>query len=394
MKEKTPKQNKTKNQNNTTKVILISTFVILVLVSSIFLNKQIRVLFTHATNYIDYAPTLKQKNLLTNNTTLEKVSSDNNTNQLSTDDPTPTQTNSLNKENSSSQDLQNETVEPKPVPTSGLDICRIGAPMDSSSCDCPDWQGLECAGERTNQEINFYLLNEYARIGDRTDTEGWYFPLKNRWVYKQLPTDYEKKQQQSNCQEWCIGKPVIYLYPLAPAYIDVEVVAPGTIFVSDPWYPQGGWKNVLAYPNGSLIYQGQAYRELYYETDIDGEIRIPNNGLLIERENLLEKLTLYTMQLGLSEFESSEFTEYWVPLLRELDAPYILFSILDKEEKERIDTVRISPTPDTFIAFIAYFKPVYSYYQPPPLELPPHPPKRIGFTAVEWGGTVDTQHIQ
>jgi hypothetical protein len=36
-----------------------------------------------------------------------------------------------------------------------------------------------------------------------------------------------------------------------------------------------------------------------------------------------------------------------------------------------------------------YFKPLDKFFIPPTLALPDNPPKRIGFTEVEWGGTID-----
>jgi hypothetical protein len=176
--------------------------------------------------------------------------------------------------------------------------------------------------------------------------------------------------------------------------IDVEVEVPGHIYISDPEYPEGGWKKVFAQPDGTLLYQGQYYRDLYYETDLNTGLRTPTNGILLPKEELASKLKEYTMQLGLSDFESNEFNAYWIPQLTKLNSPYVFFSILDEDEKQRIDTVNINPKPDTFIAFIAYFKPVYEWYQPEPLELPVTPPERIGYTAVEWGGTIDTGAIR
>jgi hypothetical protein len=50
--------------------------------------------------------------------------------------------------------------------------------------------------------------------------------------------------------------------------------------------------------------------------------------------------------------------------------------------------VNISPKPDTFIEILVYFKPLKQQIPLAPLILPVTP-KRIGFTAVEWGGTID-----
>lgn len=190
------------------------------------------------------------------------------------------------------------------------------------------------------------------------------------------------------CQTQCVGKPVIYLYPERDTLVDVRLTIPGTIVESDPLYPQDGWRNVLAHPSGELEYLGQNYRELYYETEVD-KLNQPAQGMVIATSNLKMELTNITTQLGLIPVEQQEFLDYWLPKLYDLHAPYILFSLIDPAEKERIDHVDISPKPDTFIGFLAYFKPLSAPTTSlPSLQLPQNPPDRIGFTAVEWGGTI------
>jgi hypothetical protein len=355
---------------------------IFVIVSSLFLNSTIMTWFSRASDSIDYSPTMKQKKL---NFNVDP------TGTVQEDTPVP----NTPRPGQPTSRPANATVTPKPVPTTGeAPMCKLDNLMNPPNCKCPDLQGLKCVGEETQGIGNYYYkpLNQpdYAN----TDTEGQYIGVKGRWVYRYSNADYAKKKAQSNCTEWCIGKPVIYLYPTEPTLIDVQVFAPGRVFVSDPLYPEGGWKNVLAQPNGNLTYEGKQYRELFYETELTTDLKIPANGILIARGNLLTDLTKYTKALGLNDFESKEFTDYWVPLLKDMNSPYVLFSILDVEEKERIDRVEISPEPDTFIGFIAYFKPVYEKYSPTPLELPEVPPARIGYTAVEWGGTIDNGAIR
>jgi hypothetical protein len=187
---------------------------------------------------------------------------------------------------------------------------------------------------------------------------------------------------------FCIGKPIIYLYPEVPTYTDIKIETIGNIFVSDPIYPEGGWKNVLAYPNGNLVYEGKQYRELFYETDVE-DFQKPTNGLTISKENVEDELNRILTQLGLNRWERSEFLEYWVPILQKQDKPYVQFSLIQGKAKNEIDKVIINPKPDTFIEVLAYFKPLDKPFQGPTLILPSKPPKRIGFTAVEWGGVVD-----
>lgn len=202
------------------------------------------------------------------------------------------------------------------------------------------------------------------------------------------PVLYGAKSSDPDCLAACIAKPVIYLYPEEPTLVNVKVKIPGEIFISDPLYPENGWQNVLANPDGSLVYNNKKYKELFYESYVD-RVNPPDNGIIIPYSQLKKELSEAITKLGLQGAERDEFIDFWIPVLNKFDSPYILFSILDPIEKERLDHVEISPKPDTFITFIAYFKPLQK--KPTdlkPLILPKSPPERKGFTAVEWGGTI------
>lgn len=187
---------------------------------------------------------------------------------------------------------------------------------------------------------------------------------------------------------FCVGKPVIYLYPTTTTTVSVRLEIPGEIYISDPLYPIEGWQNVTAFPDGTLWYQGKEYKELYYESAVHADIN-PATGLVIEKDKLKPMLTLLTSQLGLIGREQEEFLEYWLPQLSEIDKPAILFSVMTPHEKEAIDKVFITPEPTTRIEFLVYFKGVDKNFTIDPLMLPTTPPARNGFTMVEWGGTID-----
>jgi hypothetical protein len=190
---------------------------------------------------------------------------------------------------------------------------------------------------------------------------------------------------------YCLAKPVIYLYPEQKTNVDVKVLfANGYVYVSDPLYDTvfHGWDNVEAHPDGTLLYQGGTYHELYYETATDMDL-LPTNGIIIPTVLLEKRLREITHQLGLHGREQEEFLTYWLPKLHELDAPYLLVSLISPEMKKQVDEVVIDPKPDTFIEVLFYFKPLPYPVAVTPLLLPPTPPERIGFTAVEWGGTID-----
>lgn len=238
----------------------------------------------------------------------------------------------------------------QPIPVTPDSFCKVGKDL---------------TGELIGAPPPGYDGNLYVNCGK------WAFDLK------------------SNNKMWCVGKPVIYLYPEKPTLVDVELTIPGEIYISIPKYPTGGWQNVLANPDGTLVYKQKKYKELYYETAVTVE-KIPQNGIIIPTSDLKSQLGRIVTKLGLKPSERDEFLEYWMPLLTDLKKPYILFSLLDQDEKERIDGVDINPTPDVFINFIAYFKGIEKPTEIEPLTLPT-PPQRAGFTAVEWGGTIDPE---
>jgi hypothetical protein len=184
---------------------------------------------------------------------------------------------------------------------------------------------------------------------------------------------------------YCVEKPVIYLYPQAPTLVNVQVITAGSVVVSNPQYPVDGWKNILANPDGTLQYEGEYYSELFYESSVN-TFQQPQEGITIPTNQLSEKLNGLLDQLGLIGHEKQEFLAFWMPRLEALNSPYIFFSILDPSTKANIDTVSISPKPDTQIEFIAYFKAV-SVLAINTLELPPTP-ERKGFVSVEWGGVI------
>lgn len=186
---------------------------------------------------------------------------------------------------------------------------------------------------------------------------------------------------------YCIDKPIVYLYPPVPTFVNVKLETSGAIVQSDPPYPEYGWQNVLAMPNGSLVYHGKKYPYLFYESAVS-QLPTPKSGLIVTKDYLKPTLTLLTAQLGLVEPEQKDFLAYWVPRLDRLSTPYVLVSLMPAFEKDRIDRVIVTPTPYTRIELMFLFEPLTEPKPVSPLALPPTPPARHGFTMVEWGGSV------
>jgi hypothetical protein len=203
--------------------------------------------------------------------------------------------------------------------------------------------------------------------------------------YKQCNDDFNNNL----CEIQCVAKPVIYFYTDQTRLIDVKLEIPGVVTVSDPHYPDGGWKRVEAYPNpqGAIRYQGRDYPYLYYETAVQ-KPQIPTRGWVVKTDQLEPKLRELTTQLGLIEHEQTDFLEYWLPKLKSLNKPYVFITVLPQSEKEKVDKVVMSIKPETQIEMIFEFRPLDQFEVVQPLKLPTKP-TRHGFTMVEWGGAIN-----
>ncbi len=186
---------------------------------------------------------------------------------------------------------------------------------------------------------------------------------------------------------FCEAKPAIFLYPEKPSLIDVSIEAPGKITISIPEYGDG-WKGILAYPDGSLFYQGDKYPELFYEVALDRQ-EPPKTGVIVARKDIKPTLLKLGKQLGFNNTENTEFVEYWTDRLnKNIKSPFIQISFWDPIAKQKLDKVIITPKPDVFIQYIFYFKEVTIPYSIMPPAIP-EAPVRQGFAAVEWGGVID-----
>ena len=176
------------------------------------------------------------------------------------------------------------------------------------------------------------------------------------------------------------AKPVVYLYPTTPTKVNVAVGADVTI--SDPLYPSGGWKNVLAQPNGQLTYNGKQYGSLFWEGYGHGEYPDITFGTVVARKDAPATIRAQLKQQGLNTQEISDFMEFWESRLP--NTPYVRLSWLSKTQIDRLAPLTISPAPQTTIRVFLDFEGLSQ-----PITLPAQKlatPKRAGFTAVEWGG--------
>lgn len=179
-------------------------------------------------------------------------------------------------------------------------------------------------------------------------------------------------------------KPVIYFYPEKPTNLSLWVYPRGYLTKTEPEY-KNGWLNLRLNPTGQIFYQGNLYPYLHYEAMI-GDFVPPKTGFMVRRENLPTFFDEILPKLGLNQKEAEDFKNYWLSGLK--DSPYFQISLLSPKEIEAIEPIKFSQNPETFIRVRFYFKglKVPIKIDPPKIA---NPPKRSGFTAVEWGGLYD-----
>jgi len=174
-------------------------------------------------------------------------------------------------------------------------------------------------------------------------------------------------------------KPILYLYPENDTDISIKLKYSENIAHSYPKYPKNGWK-VKAKKDGTIIYNNKKYYSLFWEMLDYGDFKF-NEGFIVKRSELIPFLEKSLKTLGLNFKESQEFIIFWLPILEKNELTLIKFETSEYNKKQPIE---ILPKPDTLIRIMMHYKKVDANLKIKKQVLPEG--KRIGFTAIEWGG--------
>ncbi|MCS7232752.1 MAG: hypothetical protein NZ900_01420 [Synergistetes bacterium] len=212
-------------------------------------------------------------------------------------------------------------------------------------------------------------------------------PFNERWIITldiKLPNGEEETLSLSQkgdsivpADETVIRKPALYLYPTRKEKIKVRLSIDGEITESDPPY-NNHWE-VEATPEGNL---STGHRYLFYEAKLNSPLKLSKGGWLVKREQLSSWLDETLPRLGLKGREISDFKEYWLKELPE--SRYYVIRTISKESISEKLKLNIDPPPATIIRVFLHIEPTNEPVNIEPEKLLDEP-KRIGFTAVEWG---------
>ena len=176
--------------------------------------------------------------------------------------------------------------------------------------------------------------------------------------------------------------PVIYLYPEEETEVTVRLDYQGALTCTYPALSEEGTWTVTAAPDGTLTGgDGREYYCLFWEGTSHWDYDF-SEGFCVTGQDTAAFLEEALADLGLTEQEANEFLLYWLPRME--GNPYNLIAF---QTQCYTDTARlgIDPAPDTLIRVHMAWKGLSAPVELPPQELTAV--ERIGFTAVEWGGT-------
>ena len=175
-------------------------------------------------------------------------------------------------------------------------------------------------------------------------------------------------------------KPVIYLYPTEPTYVNVELLYSGVLDFAFPVY-SNGW-SVLAYPDGRIIdcSDNEEYSYLFWEGHGNADYDL-SQGFVVKGVDTVSFLREKLSFLGLTPEEYNEFIVYWAPRMQ--GNAYNLVAFQGAAYTDTAELI-IVPEPDSmlrvFMAFVSLDEPVEIEEQ----VLAPF--DRTGFAVIEWGG--------
>ncbi len=180
-----------------------------------------------------------------------------------------------------------------------------------------------------------------------------------------------------------LKKPVIYLYPEEEMEVEVKVGFNEDILTTT--YPkyENGWK-ITAKPDGTLYDKsGEEYRYLFWEAIEDVSGYDLTKGVVVTPDNAAEVLRKILGNIGLNSMEYNEFIAFWLPAIEENEYTLLHF---ETEQYNKDMPLVIHPEPDTLIRVFMVMKEVDKSYKVK--EQGFTNTERVGFTVVEWGGTV------
>ncbi len=226
------------------------------------------------------------------------------------------------------------------------------------------------------KEEGYYIMlyYNYNRYEDGKDENGNY---GIEYCYQK---DGNIKTYDIKVAEGGRDKPVLYLYPPKETNIKVEFSNPEYLTTTYPKY-KDKWE-VKAYPNGDLYDNNNKYYYALYWDEVRYHEVDFQEGFYVEGEKAIAFLEEKLSLIGLNSREKNEFIMYFLPILEKNQKSLVYFELT--KEREKYNKLIITPKPDSLLRVTIHIKKVNQKINIKEEKLETF--KRIGFSAVEWGG--------
>lgn len=198
---------------------------------------------------------------------------------------------------------------------------------------------------------------------------------------EEIEEDFSYKTSE-RCDYQTEDKPILYLYPTTKTNVKVKLEKDKNIITSYPKY-NNGW-NVVAYPNGDLYDEKNNYYYALYWDEVNENKVSFEEGFYVSKDNAITFLEEKLEIIGLNPKERNEFIMYWLPKLEQNEKSLVYFELT--EEREINNKLIIEPKPDSLLRINMHIKKVDKKTNIKEQKLTTF--NRVGFVAVEWGGTI------
>ena len=171
------------------------------------------------------------------------------------------------------------------------------------------------------------------------------------------------------------------IYPTEDMNINIKLEHEDNIITSYPKY-DNGW-NVFVNKDGIINCNGREYYALYWDEYNNNDVDF-STGFYVSGESAIEFLEEKLDYIGLNNRETNEFIMYWLPILEKNEHNLVYFELTN--ERENNNKLIISPKPDSILRINMHIKKIYDIMNIEEQKLEKF--DRVGFTVVEWAGTV------
>ncbi len=222
-----------------------------------------------------------------------------------------------------------------------------------------------------DSEEGLYLLIYYKDGKDADGNYGIEYCYNTNKEIKEYPVDHEMGGR---------AKPVLYLYPTEETKVKVEFEHPEYLTTTYPKY-QDKWE-VIAKPNGDLRDKDNKYYYALYWDEVRYHEVDFKEGFYVTKDKAINFLEDKLKIIGLNSREANEFIMYFLPILENNEKSLVYFELT--KEREQNNKLIITPKPDSLLRVTIHIKKVNKETTIKEEKLETF--KRIGFSAVEWGG--------